>query len=278
MKLALRHPNHPDDVMLYTTEDLRKHFLIETVFAPDEINLTYSLLDRIILGGIMPKSETLFLKGGKDFGGELFFEKREGALLNIGGRGRVQIDGVKFEMDSFEGLYIGRGINDISFSGYDKNKPPKFYVASAPAHHYYPTTLIPQETVKQLHLGARETSNKRVINQFVHPDVVKSCQLVMGMTELDQGCAWNTMPAHVHSRRMESYFYFNMEEDTRVFHIMGEAKETRHIVVANEQAVLSPSWSLHCGCGTGRYSYIWVTCGENTDFTDMEPIAMGDLR
>ena len=278
MKLNLRHPNHPDDVMLYTTEDLRKHFLIETVFVPDETNLTYSLLDRAIIGGIMPKTEPLLLKGGKGLGSELFFERREGGIINIGGKGKVNIDGVKFEMDTKDALYIGRGINEISFSGYDKNEPPKFFLASAPAHHYYPTTLLTEETAKQLHLGSRDASNKRVVTQYVHPDVVKSCQLVMGMTELDLGCVWNTMPAHTHCRRMESYFYFRMEEETRVFHIMGEAKETRHIVVSNEQAVLSPSWSLHSGCGTGKYSYIWVTCGENTDFTDMDSVGMGELK
>ena len=278
MKMEIRYSNHPEDVKKYTTEELRKHFLIEQVFAADEVNLVYSHIDRIIVGGIMPISEKLTLTAGKEMGVDFFFQRREGGIINVGGKGTVTIDGTAHTMDYQDGLYIGMGTKEIFFEAADKTNPPKFYFNSCPAHQAYPTTLVSLTDAKKVHLGASETSNKRTINQYVHPDVLKSCQLVMGMTILDTGSVWNTMPSHTHERRMEAYFYFDMEKDTRVVHLMGEPTETRHIFMGNEQAVLSPSWSIHSGAGTGRYTFIWGMCGENITFTDMDHIAMEDLK
>ena len=278
MKMQIRYSNHPEDVKKYNTEDLRRHFLIDPVFVPDEANLVYSHIDRIIVGGIMPVSKSLALTAGKEMGVDSFFERREGGVINIGGKGKITLDGKAYALDFQDGLYIGKGVKDISFEAVDSKAPPKFYFNSAPAHHSFPSTLITLETAKKVHLGSSETSNKRTINQYVHPDVVESCQLVMGMTMLDTGSVWNTMPSHTHERRMEAYFYFDMAEDTRVIHLMGEPSETRHIIVANEQGVLSPSWSIHSGAGTGRYTFIWGMCGENITFTDMDVVSMTDLK
>ena len=278
MNLDIRYANHPEDVKRYTTEDIRKHFLIEEIFCADEVKLTYSHIDRIIVGGIMPVNKTLTLTAGKEMGVDTFFERREGGIINIGGKGTITLDGEEHVLDYQDGLYIGMGTKTIEFKAVDKSNPPKFYFNSAPAHHTYPNMLITLERANKVHLGADETSNKRTINQYIHPDVCKSCQLVMGMTILAQGSMWNTMPAHTHERRMEAYFYFDMEEETRVIHLMGEPSETRHIVVANEQAVISPSWSIHSGMGTGKYIFIWGMCGENITFTDMDHVAMKDLK
>jgi 4-deoxy-L-threo-5-hexosulose-uronate ketol-isomerase len=278
MNMEIRYANHPDDVKHYTTEDLRKHFLIQEVFVPDEVQLTYSHIDRIIVGGIMPVNKTLTLTAGKEMGVETFFERREGGIINIGGKGKITLDGKEFALDEKDGLYIGMGVKTITFEASNPAAPPKFYFNSAPAHQAHPSTLITLENAKKVHLGADETSNKRTINQYVHPDVVKSCQLVMGMTILATGSVWNTMPSHTHERRMEAYFYFDMAADCRVVHLMGQPQETRHIFMGNEQAVLSPSWSIHSGVGTGRYTFIWGMCGENITFTDMDHIAMEDLK
>jgi 4-deoxy-L-threo-5-hexosulose-uronate ketol-isomerase len=278
MNLDIRYSNHPDDVKHYTTEELRKHFLIEEVFKPDEVQLTYSHIDRIIVGGIMPAKKALTLTAGKEMGVETFFERREGGIINIGGKGVVTIDGKAYTLHEKDGLYIGMGVKSINFEAMDSDNPPKFYFNSAPAHQAHSSMLITLETAKKVQLGADETSNKRTINQYVHPDVVKSCQLVMGMTVLDTGSVWNTMPSHTHERRMEAYFYFDMAADSRVVHLMGQPQETRHIFMSNEQAVLSPSWSIHSGVGTGRYTFIWGMCGENITFTDMDFIPMEDLK
>jgi len=278
MKLQIRYSNHPEDVKKYTTQDLRRHFLIDPVFVPDEANLVYSHIDRIIVGGIMPVTKALTLTAGKEMGVDTFFERREGGIINIGGKGTITLDGKAHTLNFQDGLYIGKGVKDISFQAADPATPPKFYFNSAPAHHAFPSTLVTLEMAKKVHLGASETSNKRTINQYVHPDVLESCQLVMGMTMLDTGSVWNTMPSHTHERRMEAYFYFDMAEDARVIHLMGEPSETRHIIVANEQAILSPSWSIHSGAGTGRYTFIWGMCGENITFTDMDVVDMKDLK
>jgi len=278
MKMEIRYSNHPEDVKMYTTDELREHFLIEQVFKTDEVNLVYSHIDRIIVGGIMPVSKKLTLTAGKEMGVDTFFERREGGIINIGGKGTITIDGKAYSLDYQDGLYIGMGVKEIAFEAADSVKPPKFYFNSCPAHHAYPTTLISLADANKVHLGEDVTCNRRTINQYIHPDVVASCQLVMGMTILADGSIWNTMPSHTHERRMEAYFYFDMEEDTRVVHLMGEPSETRHIFMSNEEAVLSPSWSIHSGVGTGRYTFIWGMCGENITFTDMDHIAMQDLR
>lgn len=278
MKLATRYSNHPEDVKHYTTDELRDHFLIESVFVPGEVLLTYSHNDRIIAGGITPTNEALTLTGGKDLGAETFFERREGGVINIGSTGTVVLDGEEFVLNQNDGLYIGKGVKEIFFKSADANNPAKFYFNSAPAHMTYPHKLITLADANKVHLGEVVTANKRTINQYIVPGLVESCQLVMGMTILDPGCTWNTMPCHTHERRMEVYLYFNMNEDTRVMHFMGEPTETRHLVVANEQAIISPSWSIHSGCGTSNYTFIWGMCGENMTFDDMDFVPMSELR
>ena len=278
MNLETRYSNHPEDVKHYTTDELREHFLIETIFEADAVNLTYSHHDRMIAGGIMPVSETLRLRGGKDLGADTFFERREGGIINIGAKGVVLLDGVAFALDHQDGLYIGKGVKEVFFKSVDAKNPAKFYFNSVPAHHGYPHQLITLADANSLHLGDGVAANKRTINQYIVPNLVPSCQLVMGMTVLEPGSIWNTMPCHTHERRMEVYFYFNMDDQTRVMHVMGEPTETRHLVVANEQAVISPSWSIHTGVGTSHYMFIWGMCGENMTFDDMDHVAMANLR
>ena len=278
MRLDVRYPNHPEDSKHYTTEQLRKHYLIETVFIADEINLTYTHVDRVIAGGITPVTKELKLEGCKELGSEYFLERRELGIINIGGDGKVVVDGTEYVLKSKDGLYVGMGTKDISFTSDSAEKPAKFYINSAPAHVTYPTVKIEIEKANPVHLGDDATSNKRTIYQYVHPAVCKSCQLVMGLTILAPNNMWNTMPCHTHERRMEVYFYFDMQDDSKVFHMMGEGHETRHIVMDNEQAVISPSWSIHSGVGTRSYTFIWGMAGENQTFTDMDHIAMKDIK
>ena len=278
MKLDVRYANHPEDSKHYTTEELRKHYFIETIFVADEANLTYSHVDRIIAGGIMPVSKEVRLEGSKELGSEFFLERRELGVINIGGAGKIVVDGVEYKMNSKDGLYVGMGSKELVFTSDDAKNPAKFYVNSAPAHTTYPIVKIDIEKANPVKLGSLANSNERTIFQYVHPAVCKSCQLLMGMTVLEPNNMWNTMPCHTHERRMEVYFYFNMQPETRVFHLMGEPKETRHIIVGNEQGVISPSWSIHSGVGTSNYTFIWGMVGENQTFTDMDAVAMEDLR
>lgn len=278
MKLETRYSNHPEDSKFYTTEELRDHYLVEEVFVDDEANFVYSHNDRIIAGGIKPVNGSVVLGAGKELGTEFFFQRREGGIINVGGKGKVKLDGEEFDMDQYDGLYIGMGTKDVEFSSIDKENPAKFYFNSSPAHKRYETRIITLEQAKKVHLGNPENLNERTINQYVHPAVCESCQLVMGMTNFEEGSVWNTMPAHTHERRMEVYFYFNLKKEDLVFHMMGQPEETRHIVVHNEQAVISPSWSIHSGVGTGKYTFIWGMCGENIEFTDMDHVDMQDLK
>ncbi len=278
MNLDVRYANHPMDSMHYTTEELREHYLVNKVFAPGEINLVYSHQDRIIAGGICPTDKPLALEAGKELGADYFLERREAGIINIGGAGVVTLDGKAYEVAPRDGLYVGMGIKEVAFTSKDAKNPAKFYINSSPAHKTYPTVKINFADANPVRLGEQENLNKRTIYQYVHPAVCESCQLVMGMTLLEPNNVWNTMPCHTHERRMEVYFYFDMKEDTRVFHLMGEPEETRHIVMKNEQAVISPSWSIHSGVGTSNYTFIWGMCGENQTFTDMDHIAMDDLQ
>lgn len=278
MNLDVRYANHPDDAQKYTTEENRKHYLIENLFQKDSINLTYSHVDRIIAGGIMPVDKILPLEAGKEMGVDYFLERREMGIINIGGEGTLILDGVENKLESREGAYVGMGVKDVAFKSADKKNPAKFYLNSCPAHHSYPTVKIDLEKAGKVHLGTDENLNKRTIYQFVHPAVCESCQLVMGMTLLAPGSVWNTMPCHTHERRMEVYFYFDMKEETRIFHLMGKPDETRHIVMENEQAVISPSWSIHSGVGTSNYTFIWGMCGENKTFDDMDFVDMKDMK
>ena len=273
-----RYANHPNDSKKYDTNQLREHYMVEEIFSDDKVDLTYSHVDRIIFGGIKPVNESLKLEAGKSMGVDYFLERREMGVINVGGEGIVSIDGEEFALNNKDGLYIGKGNKDIIFKSSNPKNPAKFYINSVPAHKEYKTVKIEIEKANPVKMGDNSTLNKRTIYQYVHPNVCESCQLLMGLTILEPGSAWNTMPCHTHERRMEVYFYFDMEEDTRVIHLMGEPTETRHLIVKNEQAIISPSWSIHSGVGTSNYTFIWGMCGENQTFTDMDHISMDTLR
>ena len=287
--MELRTAASPRDVKHYTTDRLREEFLIDDLFQKDVIKLVYSHIDRIITGSAVPVTQKLVLTAGDELRADYFLERREMGFINIGGTGVVTIDGKDYEVAYKEGMYIGMGAKDISFASVDAENPAKFYLHSAPAHKTYPTVLIkpegtPEEGVvivkdeNKVELGCLADANHRTICKYILPGQVESCQLVMGMTKLEEGSVWNTMPCHTHDRRMEVYLYFDMKDDALVFHYMGEPNETRHIVMKNEQAVISPSWSIHSGCGTRAYTFIWGMVGENQAFNDMDGVAMQDIR
>ena len=276
--MEVRNASNAKDVKYYTTDRLREEFHIANLFTKDNIRMVYSHTDRIIVIGMMPIEATLTLQAGKELAAEYFLERRELGCINIGGPGVITIDGEKFEMNPRDGIYVGKGHRDLKFQSTDKKNPAKFYITSCPAHTEYPTVKIDITKARKVPCGSVEDCNKRVINQYIHPDVIKSCQLAMGLTELEVGSNWNTMPCHTHDRRMEVYLYLDMGANDAVFHMMGEPKETRHIVMHNEEAVISPSWSIHSGVGTKNYSFIWAMCGENQEFTDMDHIETCELR
>ncbi|MCL2567215.1 MAG: 5-dehydro-4-deoxy-D-glucuronate isomerase [Alphaproteobacteria bacterium] len=267
-----------NEVRRMTTDELREKFLIETIFKEDALIWEYSYYDRMIIGGVMPVNNSLSLPEGKAIACEYFLERREIGIINIGGDGEIVVDGAKYNLAAKDGMYIGKGAQEVNFKSLDKNNPSKFYFNSCPAHVSYKTVKINFTDSNPQQLGDIKTSNKRTIYQYVHPRVCESAQLLMGMTVLDDGNMWNTMPAHTHHRRMETYFYFNFQENARVFHFMGDPTETKHLLISNEQAIISPSWSIHCGCGTAAYTFIWAMAGENQDFTDMDFIPMDKLR
>jgi 4-deoxy-L-threo-5-hexosulose-uronate ketol-isomerase len=261
------------------TEELRKEFLIENLFVEGKLSLLYSHIDRMILGGAIPTKEGIKLEADlKTLGADYFLERRELAVINIGASGTITVDGEVYSLDKKDCLYVGLGNKEVVFQSADAANPARFFIMSAPAHKNYPTVKSALEQAEPNHLGSIETSNERTIYKFVHPAGVQSCQLVLGMTLLKPGNMWNTMPSHTHERRSEFYLYFDMPEDGVVFHFMGEPTETRHLVVRNEQAIISPSWSIHSGVGTSAYTFIWVMAGENQSFTDMDFIPMKGLR
>lgn len=278
--MQTRQSIHSDHAKQLDTEGLRREFLIEEVFSPNKLTMTYSHIDRIVFGGIMPVDSPLTFSNelGKSFGVTYFLERRELGLINIGGAGVITVDGTNYEVGKAEALYIGKGARDVSFKSVDSAHPAKFYYNSAPAHTTYPTRKITQDQASPETLGDASTSNRRTIYKYLVPNVLPTCQLVMGMTQLEEGSLWNTMPCHTHERRMEVYFYFNMKEDAAVFHMMGKPDETRHLLVHNEQAIISPSWSIHAGVGTQAYTFIWGMVGENQVFSDMDHVAVRDLR
>ena len=261
-----------------TTAEVRDSFLIDSLFSPGAVDLVYSDLDRAIIGSAVPTDAPLSLSTADELRAAYFTQRRELGVLNIGGAGQVAVDGVDYQMANRDALYIGRGSREISFRSQDAGEPAAFYLLSYPAHATYPTAQARQADAEAVPLGSDRDANKRTIYKYVHPAGVRSCQLVMGFTELAPGSVWNTMPAHLHPRRMEVYLYFNLEEPHRVFHLMGAPDETRHIVVSNRQAVLSPSWSIHSGCGTSNYCFCWGMGGENQDFDDMDPTGTTELR
>lgn len=278
----IRYAAHPDDARLYDTQRLRRDFLIERLFVPDEANMTYSLYDRMVVGGLMPVSETLPLEAIDPLKAAYFLARREIGIFNVGGPGRVKVEGepadVLFDLGYKEALYLGAGDRRISFASLDATRPAKFYFNSTPAHRNYPDRKVAKADAIVAELGGLETSNKRRINKMLVAQVLPTCQLQMGMTELATGSVWNTMPAHVHSRRMEAYFYFEVPESQAVCHLMGQPDETRHLWMKNEQAVLSPEWSIHAAAATYNYTFIWGMGGENLDYGDQDFWAITDLK
>ncbi|MFT4145065.1 MAG: 5-dehydro-4-deoxy-D-glucuronate isomerase [Mobilitalea sp.] len=285
--MEIRYAASPKDVKEYTTERLREEFLIQSLFTPGEIKLVYSHVDRIITGAAVPLKE-LELTAGAELRADYFLERRELGIINIGGAGWIKVDDKKYLIENKEGMYIGRGAKKVVFESKDSTDPAKFYLNSAPAHKEYPTVHIklqgePYEDVvivkdeNKVALGSLEEANRRTICKYILPGQVESCQLVMGMTKLEPGSVWNTMPCHTHDRRMEVYLYFEMPDNALVMHYMGEPSQTRHIVARNEEAVISPSWSIHSGCGSQAYTFIWGMVGENQTFSDMDNVLMKDL-
>ncbi|MFS6803445.1 5-dehydro-4-deoxy-D-glucuronate isomerase [Edwardsiella tarda] len=278
--MEVRQSIHSDHAKQLDTAGLRREFLIETIFEADRYTMVYSHIDRIIVGGIMPLTQSVTIgdEVGKQLGVDYFLARRELGVINIGGPGRILVDEQTYEVGTREALYVGKGARTLTFSSLDSAHPAKFYYNCAPAHTHYPTRKITQADVATQTLGDAKTSNRRTINKYMVPEVLPTCQLSMGLTELAEGNLWNTMPCHTHERRMEVYFYFNMAPDSCVFHMMGQPQETRHIIMHNEQAVISPSWSIHSGVGTQAYTFIWGMVGENQVFDDMDHLAIADLR
>lgn len=280
--MDIRYSANQKDFKRYTTEEMRNEFLIQNLYVANEVVSVYSHVDRMVTLGCMPTTEVVSIDKGLDvwanFGTHYFLERREIGIFNIGGSGSIKADGVEYKLGYKDCLYITKGTKEVLFASDDAEKPAKFYMVSAPAHCSYETKLLTLADAAKRPLGSMETSNKRVINQFIHPSVLKTCQLSMGMTVLEPGSVWNTMPAHTHERRMEVYMYFEVPEDNVVFHMMGEGNETRHIVMHNEEAVISPSWSIHAGAGTSNYTFIWAMGGENMEFDDMDVIKTTDLK
>ncbi|MBA3675403.1 MAG: 5-dehydro-4-deoxy-D-glucuronate isomerase [Chitinophagaceae bacterium] len=268
----------PEEVKQMDTNNLRKIFLIERIFEIDKINLTLTHYDRYIAGGAMPLATTIELPNPPDLKANYFLERRELGIINVGGKGIVTADEQQYELDFKEALYIGRGNKKIQFSSSNKNNPAKFYLNSAPAHHSYPSKKVTQQETEIVELGSAATANHRIINKLLVNSIVPTCQLQMGMTELKSGSVWNTMPPHTHDRRMEVYFYFEIPEGQSVCHFMGEPQETRHIWMQNEQAVISPNWSIHTGAGTSNYTFIWGMAGENLDYGDMDHCTISELK
>ena len=281
--MDIRYSCNQRDFKRYTTEEVRNEFLITDLYKADEMVAVYSHVDRMVTLGCMPVNEVVSIDKGIDiwanFGTHYFLERREIGIFNIGdGAGTITADGVAYHLGYKDCLYITKGTREVHFSSQDAANPAKFYMVSAPAHTSFTTTYIPIEKAAKRPCGASETANKRVINQFIHPDVLQTCQLSMGMTVLEEGSVWNTMPAHTHERRMEIYMYFEVPGDNVVFHMMGEPTETRHIIMKNEEAVISPSWSIHSGAGTSNYTFIWAMGGENMEFDDMDTMMPNQMK
>ncbi len=276
--MEIRFENSPKETASMNTQSLRETFLIEDLMKDDCLQLTYSHYDRVIVGGAKPVLNTLQLDNPAELRAEFFLERREMGIINVGAKGIIEADGVVFELGKLDCVYLGKGTKTVSFKSANSNEPAVYYILSAPAHKEYPTRLLPKEQASPMSIGAIETSNERTIYKYIHAEGIQSCQLVMGLTVLKTGSVWNTMPAHTHTRRMEAYFYFDLPEQQRAFHFMGQPTETRHLVVANHQAVISPPWSIHSGCGTSNYSFIWGMAGENSNYTDMDMVAIGEMK
>ncbi|MGV2986816.1 5-dehydro-4-deoxy-D-glucuronate isomerase [Vibrio sp. E150_011] len=279
--MFINYNNNPKDSKAYDTSRLRDEFLTETLFQPDALQMVYSHIDRVVAFGVCPKTVKIALDDHIDkqaFGTEFFLQRRELGMINLGGKVEVKTERQTYTLNPFDALYLGKGEQNVVFSSLDSTIEPAIYCLSAPAHHSFPSRVISQTDARQVELGSNESANQRVINQYLHPDVLPTCQLCMGVTHLAEGSVWNTMPAHTHERRMEAYLYFNIAPEHVVFHFMGEPDETRHLIVRNKQLVLSPSWSIHSGCGTKNYSFVWGMLGENQTFDDMDFVDMTAIR
>ena len=280
--MDIRYSAHPHDVKRYTTEELRREFLIENLYVPDQVQSVYSHVDRMVVLGILPVTRAVPIDQGIDvwanFGTRFFLERREAGVFNLGGPGTIAADGQTYRLGFQDCLYITMGTKTVTFSSENPENPARFYLVSAPAHRACKTTFLSMADAAKRPCGAAETANARVINQFIHPDVLETCQLSMGLTQLAPGSVWNTMPAHTHDRRVELYTYFNIPDGNVVFHMMGQGQETRHLVMQNFDAVISPAWSIHSGCGTASYTFIWAMGGENQTFDDMDTIPIHQLR
>ena len=276
--MEIRFEHSPKEVRGMTTEELRNAFLTTRLMEEDGVRLVYTHYDRVILGGAQPVRHKLALETYPDLKADFFLQRREIGIINVGGRGKVYAGDGEYELDKLDCLYIGRGVKRVEFSSHHPEHPAAFYLLSAPAHADQPVQVMRGRDALPADVGSAETSNARTIYKYIHADGIRSCQLVMGLTILKTGSVWNTMPAHTHTRRMEAYFYFDVPEQQRVFHFMGEPRETRHLLVADGQAVVSPPWSIHSGCGTSNYAFIWGMAGENYTYTDMDPVAIPELR
>ncbi|MEO0338335.1 MAG: 5-dehydro-4-deoxy-D-glucuronate isomerase [Bacteroidota bacterium] len=274
----VRYATNPEDFKTYGTERIRRDFLIKTLWKADEINLVYTHYDRYIAGGVIPATKALKLEAIDPLKANYFLERRELGIINIGGKGTVNVDGQAIEVNYKEALYLGKGTKEVIFSSADPNNPAKFYLNSAPAHHTYPNQLVTRDQAEIVELGSLETSNARTIRKLIVNSIVKTCQLQMGMTELQIGSVWNTMPAHTHDRRMEVYLYFEVPENQAVCHFMGQAQESRGVWLQDGDAVISPPWSMHCGAGTSNYTFIWGMAGENLDYGDMDGFNPADMK
>jgi 4-deoxy-L-threo-5-hexosulose-uronate ketol-isomerase len=277
--MQMRYPVHPDSVRQMTTDEMREHFHISGLFALDQVQMVYSHLDRVIVGGAVPTGSALpLVADARRMAAHYFLERREIGIFNLGGDGVVVVDEQPYTLSRLDALYIGRGAQEVTFSSAAPTRPARFYFVSTPAHAAHPTAYIAFAQAQALHLGSSESANQRTIYKYIHSEGVQSCQLVLGFTQLAPGSIWNTMPPHLHSRRMEVYLYFDLPGDQVVFHLMGEPDETRHLVMRNEEAVLSPPWSIHAGAGTASYAFVWAMAGENQAFTDMDAVTIGNLR
>lgn len=269
---------HPEDFKKYTTEELRDKYHISNLFAKDEVVLNYSFDDRIIVGSVMPVTKELIINEVQELNSAYFLERRELGVINIGGKGAIELDGEKFIMNELDGFYISKGVKEIKFFSDDSAKPAKFYLNSSPSHKEHPNKHIKFTEANPVAMGDAALANKRTIYQYVHPAVCESSQLCMGLTMLEEGNVWNTMPPHTHDRRMEVYLYFNIYQENCVFHLMGQKDQVRQVVMHNDEAIISPSWSIHSGAGVGNYTFIWGMCGENQTFDDMDHIKVSELK
>ncbi len=276
--MEIRFESSRKEVSQMDTTTLRSNFLVENLFQEDEINWVYSHYDRVMIGGVIPAKAPIVLGNFDKLRSEYFLERRELGIINIAGDGIVNADGVAYNINKLGCVYVGKGTKNVTFESVDTENPAAFYLLSAPAHHNYPSMQFTKEDATPVTIGSAETSNHRTIYKYIHLDGIQSCQLVMGLTVLSTGSVWNTMPAHVHDRRMEAYCYFDVPKGQKVLHLMGEPNETRHIWTSDRQALISPPWSVHSGCGTSNYSFIWGMAGENKDYTDMDPVAITDLK